>query len=862
MRMTLLERERSLQDLTQWLDTAVHQGGLVALVEGEAGIGKTSLLQAFAAAQRLAPRVLWGGCDALLTPRPLAPLHDIARQTQQALLAAILAGNRDAIFTATLDELERQPPAVMVLEDLHWADDATLDLLKFLGRRVARTRALLVVTYRDDELGPRHPLRSVIGDLPRASLRRLHLTPLSEGAVLTLAQEAGRSAPDLHAATGGNPFFVTEVLASDSGAVPASVSDAVLARAMRLPPAAREIAELVSTVPGRCESWLLQAFAPDPDAMEYCLGIGMVRGEDGSLSFRHELARRALEGSLLQTRRQGLHARVLEILAARAEVSAARLAHHADGAHDTTAVLRWAPLAAEQAARVGARREAAAHYRLALRYASQHLAPEEIARLHEGLSYECYLTEQMEAAIEAREAALRIWRASGAQLQTGDALRWLSRLEWFAGRRAPAERYAAEAVAVLEALPPGPELAMAYSNLAQLEMLANHARSAIELSQRTIALAEPAGQADILCHALNNLGTARLVLEDDGGRDDLQRSLALALEHGFQEHAARAYTNLCTCAVNRHRYAEADAHLAAGLRYCEERDLDSWGSYMLAWRARAHLERGDWDKAGTDADALVDNPSTAPITRIPALVVLGTLRARRGDATADSAFEEAARLAAATGELQRLGPIGCARADAAWLAGENERIAAEVRPAYELAAPGNDPWKRGAVVVWLWRAGELTAAPRDVAPPYLQEMTGDWRGAADAWRALGCPYEQATVLAWHGAEAERLQALAIAERLGAGALSGLLRRQLRASGVRNVPRGSRKSTRSHPQGLTRREAQVLQLLADGLANARIAKRLFVSPKTVEHHVSAILAKLGVPSRAEAVALARRRNQDA
>ena len=185
-----------------------------------------------------------------------------------------------------------------------------------------------------------------------------------------------------------------------------------------------------------------------------------------------------------------------------------------------------------------------------------------------------------------------------------------------------------------------------------------------------------------------------------------------------------------------------------------------------------------------------------------------------------------------------------------------------MRPAYELAAPGNDPWKRGAVVVWLWRAGELTAAPRDVAPPYLQEMTGDWRGAADAWRALGCPYEQATVLAWHGAEAERLQALAIAERLGAGALSGLLRRQLRASGVRNVPRGSRKSTRSHPQGLTRREAQVLQLLADGLANARIAKRLFVSPKTVEHHVSAILAKLGVPSRAEAVALARRRNQDA
>jgi DNA-binding CsgD family transcriptional regulator len=346
------------------------------------------------------------------------------------------------------------------------------------------------------------------------------------------------------------------------------------------------------------------------------------------------------------------------------------------------------------------------------------------------------------------------------------------------------------------------------------------------------------------------------VTEDDGGGADLERSLAIALQHGFQEHAARAYTNLATCAVNRHRYAEGARHLAAGLGYCEEHDLDSWRVYMLAWRARAWLELGEWDKAGEDADAVVSHPRTAPINRIPALIVLGSLRTRRGDPGAGECFEQAAQLAEATAELQRLGPLACARADAAWLAGDTGRIAGEMARAFELARPGDDLWKKGAVAVWLWRVDALGAEPLRVAAPYALEISGDWRGAARAWAELGCRYEQATVFAWHGDADAQLEALAIADSLGAGALASLLRRQLRARGVRKVPRGSRKSTRSHPHGLTHREAQVLQLLSEGMANARIARRLFVSTKTVEHHVSAILAKLGVPSRTEAIALAR------
>lgn len=853
----LLERERCLQDLAEWLDTAVDRGGLVALVGGEAGIGKTTLLQEFWKQRSKSTRVLWGACDALFTPRPLAPLHDIARQTQKALLAAITVGDREAIFTAALDELERGTPALVVLEDLHWADEATLDLVKFLGRRIQRTRSLLVVTYRDDEVGPRHPLRLVIGELPRSNVRRLHISALSESAVAKLACRAGRPAEGLHAATGGNPFFLTEVLAAHAEAVPVTVRDAVLARALRLTPAAREVAELVSIIPGRTESWLLeQAVQPDEAGIEGCLGIGMVRGPDGSLAFRHELARRALEDTIPQNRQQELHSKVLAILGQRPGVSPARLAHHADRTRSAQDVLRFAGAAAAQAAAVGSHREAASHYRLALRYAGG-LPPAERARLHEQLSYECYLTDQIEPAIEARHAALDIWRASGTRVKEGDTLRWLSRLSWFVGRGAEADRYGAEAVAVLDPLPPGPELAMAYSNRAQLAMLADDSQLAIQWAERTIALAEPAGYEEILSHALNNLGTAKVMSGNETGQADLDRSLEIALARGFQEHAARAYTNLASILVKERRYAEGLRYLNDGIAYCEKHDLDSWRLYMLAWRARARFEQGDWHQASDDAETVLRHPRTAQVSRIPALTVLGQMRIRRGDTDASSPLDEARELAGRTLELQRLGPLACAMADAAWLAGEYQRIPQEVKPVYELARDGCDPWAKGELAIWLWRADALETTPTGIAKPYSLELSGDWRGAAKAWQTLGCPYECATVLAWNGGETEQLESLSMMEQLGATAAANTLRREMRAKGIRRVPRGSRTSTRSHPHGLTRREAEVLELLSEGLRNSTIANRLFVATKTVDHHVSAILMKLGVPSRAEAVAIARK-----
>jgi DNA-binding CsgD family transcriptional regulator/tetratricopeptide (TPR) repeat protein len=856
--MRLLERAQCLVDLAEWLGAATKQGGCVALVHGEAGIGKTALLQEFSKEQR--GRVLWGACDALFTPRPLGPLHDIARQTQGALFTALTAGSgRDAIFSAALDELERSDTLV-IFEDMHWADEATLDLLKYLGRRIARTRGMLVVTYRDDEVGPRHPLQSVIGDLPRGATHRMLLPPLSESAVAQLASAAGRAAKGLHDVTGGNPFFVTEVLAARGDSVPVTVREAVLAHAAKLSAAARDIAELVSVVPGRCEDWLVErTIGLAASGIEECLGIGMVRHDDGSLAFRHELARRALEDSLSHPRQQSLHSKVLAVLAERPGIPAARIAHHADGALNAEQVLRFAPLAAAQAASVGSHSEAVSHYQAALRHA-HHLTPKETAHLQQCLSYECYLTGQHLRAIDARRAALEIWRASGARLPEGDTLRWLSRLNWFSGQRQAARQYALEAVTVLESLPPSPELAMAYSNVAHLDAEIHAAESAISWAQKALQIAEPRGEEEIVAHSLTTLGMVRLISGDSTGWADFERSLKTAIARGSQEEAARTYTNMCSMAISRREYGKAAHYQAEGLTYCEARDLDSWWLYMVAGRARMRFEQSDWLGASEDIDAVLRHPRSTSITRMPTLEVLAHVRVRRGDPDASSPLAEVRSLAGPNPELQRIGRLAAVSAEIAWLGGDRNGLIQGVQSAYELAQQHEDPRMRGELAAWLCRMDALTETPTDIAEPYATEIAGDWRGAARQWQSLGCPYEQATVLALHGAESEQREALSIFEQLGASPAAALLRKRMREQGVRNVPRGSRASTRNNPLGLTKREAEILDLLSEGLSNSTIAKRLFVSPKTVDHHVSAVLAKLSVPSRAEAVALARKKSK--
>ena len=858
--MEFLEREQYADTLGAVLREAVGGAGRTVLIGGEAGIGKTTLVERFIAEQGRAARVLWGACDALLTPRPLGPLHDIMRQAP-AELGTLLDLGKDwlDIASALLAWLERGAvPTVIVVEDAHWADEATLDLLRFLGRRMPKTRALLVVTYRDDELAPQHSLWRVLGDLPARATIRLALPRLSEAAVDRLAQQAGRPTGGLYVATGGNPFFGTGVLAHGAEGLPATVRDAVLGRAARLSPPARQVLDLASIVPGAIEPGIVAAVCgPSAPQIEECAASGLLLLRDDRLAFRHDLARRAVEETLPATRARELHAQVLAALTGDGmePVPLARLVHHATQAGHAPSVLRFAPQAARQASGAGAHCQAADHYATALRYAPR-LPPAERAELLEGRSFECYLMADSDAAIQARQEATDIWRRLDRPEREGDGVRWLSRLFWQAGNKQEADRYADEAIAILEPLAPGPALAMAYSNRAQLHGLAEEHAAALGWGRRALALAWELGETEIMVHALTNIGADELRLGDEAGRAKLETALATALAHELHDHVARAYANLACAAIEGRDYARGLDYLEKGLAYATARDLDTYGPYLRGWRARARFEQGQWRAAEEDARRALRDPPGAAVIPLPALITLGHLYARCGEPTAAALLDSARTIAIRTGEPQRLGPLAAARAEAAWWRSDPAQTLAEARAGYDRVAHTGDGWMLGQLAFWIWRAGGLDWPPDGPALPYDLMLRGEWRAAAAEWERLGCPFERGLALA-EGDVVAQLAALELFDELGARPAGEALRRTLRAAGVKGIPRGPRPVTRGNAFGLTERENEVLRLLGEGLSNAEIATRLSISAKTVDHHVSAILAKIGAHTRGEAVAAARR-----
>jgi DNA-binding CsgD family transcriptional regulator len=853
----LLERSSELDALDGHEAAVREQGrGRLVLIAGEAGIGKTALVRAFCERGGHG-RVLWGACDALFTPRPLGPFVDIADELGGEFGAAVADGAAaGALLAALTRSLRGRPPGVVVLEDLHWADEATLDVLRLLARRIESLPALVLASYRDDELDPRHPLRIVVGEMPSGSAARLALAPLSAQGVAELAGAVGVDHAELHRRTAGNPFYVTEVLAAADDQIPETVRDAVLARAARLDEQARTLLDAVAIAPMRAELSLLSAMADgELDGLDGCLASGVLRAERDAVSFRHEIARVAVEEALAPHRRVALHHKALAALAADARSDPARLAHHAEAAGDADAVQRYAPAAGERAAMLGSHREAAAQFARALRHGAG-LPSDRRAELLERRSYECYLTHDIPSAIEAHQRALDEHRAAGDIRRQGDAHRWLSRLAWFEGDNAAAEHQARRAVDLLERLEPGRELAMAYSNMAQLRMLASDQPGASAWGERALELAERLDEIGIVVHALNNMGAAEADDGMPGGIAKLERSLELALEAGLEEHVARAYTNLGAGSVARRAYAIGDRNLEAGIAYCAEHDLTSWDAYMVGWRARSELDQGRWDAAAATAWGVLAAPDIPAPTRITPLTVLGRLRARRGDPDAWGPLDEALGLSRAMGEVQRVAPVAGARAEARWLAGESEAIAAETDAA--LALEQTHRWAGGELYVWRRRAGLVDAFEDDaVAEPFRLELAGDWAAAAERWTAIGCPYEAALALGHADDAAAQRRGLAELQRLGAHPAARRIARALRERGVRDVRRGPRVATRENPAGLTARELEVLALVAEGLRNAEIAGRLFVSEKTVGHHVSAVLRKLGVATRSQAGAEAAR-----
>jgi DNA-binding CsgD family transcriptional regulator/tetratricopeptide (TPR) repeat protein len=857
--MELLERSSFLDALTSYAAEARHGSGRLVLISGESGIGKTALVEAFQT-QLHGARWLWGACDGLLTPRPLGPLFDIAAQAGGPLSALCGQGvGRDQLFGAFLAELDSSAAlTVAVIEDVHWADEATIDLLRFTGRRLGRMKALILVTYRDDELGD-DLLRLLIGDLAtQRATRRVGLPPLSDDAVRALAGQRDVDAAELCRVTGGNPFLVCEAIEAGWPAVPPTVRDAVGARLARCNAPVRDALQAAAVIGTSIDREVLASVLDGSAALlDDCLRTGLVTADASSLRFRHELVRVVVEDAIAPHRKSELHARLLAVLDDAGKTDPAVLAHHAEGAGDVAAIRRYALDAARRSAALGAHREAARQYQRALRYADTADRPG-LAGLHEGLAAEYALLDRLDEAEAALCTALEFRRELSDAMRVGEDLSMLSDRLWRQCRGDEAALAAEESLAVLQSLPPGPELAMAQIDVATSMWDTGRQAEALDGIAQALELGKRLGRDDVVSRALTATGACLVDRGQEDGIGSIEQALRLALDAQLEQPAASAYVSLQDSCVNVQRLEEAQRYYREGMAFCEQRELRWPTRCMRGAQADTLLLLGRWDEGADLCHELLAIPGVSPSNQLYPLRALGTIRSRRGEPGAAELLDRAAALAAGIASPGWLAQVRAVRAELLWVSGQLDLARREAREAYEQARVHADPWKLGSLAIWLWRLEAGVDLPAGLPEPYALEIAGDWRGSAAAWEQLGRTYDAALTRIFSSPDdAELRAALAVLDDLGAHATAAAARRRMRELGMTSIPRGPRPATRAAPAGLTAREQEVLALLSEGLSDREISRRLFISERTVHHHVSAVLSKIGVASRTAAAREAAR-----
>jgi DNA-binding CsgD family transcriptional regulator/tetratricopeptide (TPR) repeat protein len=854
--MELVERGEQLRDLLKTFELARMGRGRTVLVSGEAGIGKTSLLRSFIAALGDRARVLLGACDDLSTPRTLGPFRDMARHHPQEIGA--LDADRDTLIDTLLELMSfSMRPAVVVIDDAHWADEASLDVIRYLTRRMSRLPAVLALSYRDDDLAATHPLRRITGALNQADATRIPLGRLSSETVARIASGAGLDPRQVVSLVGGNPFYLAEVLASPGPGVPPSVRDAVLSRLAQLPDQARDLLEVLSVVPGGAEPELAALLAGgSAEPFDAARRKGVLDQAGAQVRFRHELARRAVAESLPHARQVECHRLVLDALLS-LDADPSRVVHHAVDARAEGVLATFAPAAAWAALEARSYREAASFALLALRHYGDN-DPAERARLHGCAARALFALNRFGEAAEQADLAVAAWDDLGAQpVELGEALLISARLSTAVADPTAARMKAERALEVLEPLGPTRELALCYATLGSQDALHAEFRSAIERCDAAIELADSLALPDVRARAMGYRGIARLPLGDEDGFADMRASVEIAQQIDHGDYLTGAAHNLSVALIRSGRHAEAPPYLDIAARAAREHGLDRASFHVEGQQCHVLLLTGKWDEAERRLRRILDTEGDPGSTAVAPLAYLGRILARRGDPQAIRLIDQAWSVAESSGEDQKQATAGGPRIELAWLQGDE----AEVRRLgwwfVDLAIDVHHTYLRAEALRYLKRIGEKVAPFDGCLPPFAAGLAGDWATAADLWEKANNPYERALELVESPDRAAAFDGLRTLDRLGAVATAERVRQQLRVRGVRGVPRGPRHSTRARPGNLTMRQTEILGLVADGLTNAEIADRLVVSKRTIDNHLTAILAQLDVASRQAAVESARR-----
>ncbi|MBX2848199.1 MAG: AAA family ATPase [Acidiferrobacterales bacterium] len=865
---SLIEREDAIARFEKATHRLNDELGGIVLVSGEAGMGKTSLLEETRRHYIDQFKFYWSGCDPIFTPQPFGPIHEIAEELSPKVLK-LLDENAPSstIFSELYKALENtKEPLILVFEDVHWADYATLDCFKFLARRISFTNCLLVLSYRDDEITGAHPFRPVLDVLPAGNTTRIKINPLSPEGVMQLALGSNQDAGELHRITAGNPFFITELLASDNKdeqTVPASVRDAINARLIRLAGPERQFLETISLIPDTISIELIEKLhgaEGETYAMACVARKLLVIDSHADFKFRHELARLGTSAGIPVSRQTRLHKEILSALEkCKDKDRSALIIHHAANALDAQSVLKYAPEAAKGAAKLGAHREAASYLGVALRFvddADTQLA----AQLYEDWAYETGLTLHInDEEIEAIRHAITLWRALDRKDKVGENLRWLSRLHWYRGESAEADHFADEAIKVLESIPASSERAMAYSLRSQLDMLNYRMDQAIAWGHRALDLEKQYPNPEIKVHALNNIGSAMVFRGNEKGEELLYESMELALKYDFHEHVARVYTNFSDYCVCYRKLEMAEKLIADGIAFDTAYDLDSWTYYLVGVQARLRLEQGRLEEAETISLGVLELDQLTLLMRLPALIVLARAQIRLGNQDCKKYIEQSLENAFATDELQYIIPARLGAVEAAWIDG-NENLAFEqLKLLTELDVGELDHWQSGELAAWIRHFNfDFNWSPKlELPEPFQLELKGDYLNASEKWISMGLPYNAAIALMQvkrQDASVAFPKAYKMLESLRAKATLSKLKAKAKHFGILSkLPRARRgpyAATRHHPMGLTGKEQEVLKFMVAGASNQEIAESLSRSQRTVENHVSSILAKLNVANRME------------
>ncbi|MGB3476870.1 MAG: AAA family ATPase [Mycobacterium sp.] len=856
----LLERDTALATLHRCYRAATRGHGQLVLLRGEAGAGKTTVIAQFLTTLDPGTRLLRGWCDGLATPRPLGPFIDILTglpaDQATSIRAAIDSGDTEAIYARLVGVVGDGNASVCVIEDLHWADGAALDLLRHLARRIDTMPVLLLASYRDDQIGPTHPLAVLLGDVATwATVTRMTLDPLSLAAVGALTAGSGVNAQALYRLTEGNSFFVTEMVAAGpdalgDGGLPCSISEAVRGRLARLSAAGRETAQAAAICGPRVHPALLEAVSPGAaGTLNECLAAGVLVANADAVGFRHELTRRAVVEQVPDYQRRVLHKRALTALTEPPidPDTLAALTFHAEQAGDTDAVIVYGPAAAERAAGSGANRQAADLYALVLRHANT-ISDEQRVLWLERHAFSSYLTGQAESAALSWQQAIALRKQLGVPHQEAEDLRRLSHVLQLLGRHAEASAAAHTSLRLLEGLGPSPQLAWSLINMAHIAALALDPACA-RYAARAKSLGAQLRDRAVVVHARGYAALTTVFCSDTGWDEFEEVWREAAATPGIEEHSAILGILLGTFAVVRGEYGRAQRYLAEVAAYLDHRDLGMFETLVVGLQSLTGLAGSDWTSAALAAEQILTQSELAPQHRIAPLITIALIRARRGEEPVWPLLDEA--LESATGSLLRL-PVCAARAEAAWLADDDEaarRCSAEI-----LTVPGPAyTWLGGSLLRWAHLAGGVSGVDVIAATPYEHEINGDWRTAAQDWALRGCPYDAA--IAQLGGDVDAVEAaLGTFRQFGARCAARRAKQRLAQLRGRDPDR-RRKDTSTDPHGLTKRQRDVLELLAAGHSDAEIATALYISTKTANTHVCAIMAKLGVHNRTQAAAYA-------